>query len=204
MPVGLLIGRFDQSPVTQATSLRPRRWPTVSAVMFLILLPTLTCADFQLLAGQSRLEPGFLQTQVLPALTLSPRAAEALVKGIPLTINLDIGLYKKTKWSWYQQIASWKYPFRIQYHPLSNQFTLTRHSTPDIEVFQTLSETLDGVGTIRTREAVPQALNSDQLLEVRARVTLDYRALPGPLRLMVHFFPSWQLTGDWHRWQVSR
>ena len=204
MQCGLPIGHFDHLPVTQATSLRAKHWPTVSVVMFLVLLPPYALADFQLLAGQSHISAGFLETKVLPSITLSPQAAEALVKGIPLTINLDVHLYKKTRFSWHSQIAVWQYPLRIQYHALSNQFTLTRQSANDIEVFPTLSETLDGVGTFRIREAIPETMKSDQSLQVRARITLDHRALPGPLRLMVFFLPSWQLTGDWHRWQVTR
>ena len=183
--------------------LRARHWPTLSVVTFLALLPLHAVADFRLIAGESRAADGFVEIRVLPSIRLSSRAAEALVKGIPLTVNLDIHLYKETRFWWHTQVAAWQYPHKIQYHALSNQFTLTRQSGNTIEVFPTLSETLDGIGPLRTREMIPGSVESDQPFQVRARIALDYQTLPGPLRLMAFFFPSWQMTSEWLRWEVT-
>ena len=189
--------------MTQATLLRARHWPTLSVVTFLALLPLHAVADFRLIAGESRAADGFVEIRVLPSIRLSSRAAEALVKGIPLTVNLDIHLYKETRFWWHTQVAAWQYPHKIQYHALSNQFTLTRQSGNTIEVFPTLLETLDGIGPFRTRELIPAIAESDQPIQVRARIGLNYQSLPGPLRLMAFFFPSWQMTSEWLRWQVT-
>ena len=117
-------------------------------VTFLALLPLHAVADFRLIAGESRAADGFVEIRVLPSIRLSSRAAEALVKGIPLTVNLDIHLYKETRFWWHTQVAAWQYPHKIQYHHRKKSDDLVQIEFSKICIFWRFFDGFLGLGRI--------------------------------------------------------
>lgn len=171
----------------------------------------LTClgdalADFKV----TEVQPKFVeQSLVLTGnleLGLNAKVEEALAKGIPLEVNIDVQLQRERRFLWDSKIASWTLHRRIQYHALSGQY-LVSAAEPEPESGEsllTLQEALKQLGslngvTLKLEEPVaPDAAHSVDL-----RVSLDIEALPTPLRPVAYTSFTWHLNSGWSTWKVA-
>ena len=172
------------------------------------LIITLFCvsasADLSVLSGRSHTTADMVKTQTALLLDLGPEPAKALVNGIPLTINLNVLLLKESAWPWRISAAEWQYPFRIQYHALSNRYTLLQPVRGKFQAFTSLYEMLSSIRQVTLQEQIPIGVNQTDPIFIQVQLELDRRLLPGPLKLAALFLPSWQLDSGWQQWQVTR
>jgi|TARA_B100000959_G_scaffold73890_1_gene78573 hypothetical protein len=161
-------------------------------------------ADLSVLSGRSHTTADMVKTQTALLLDLGPEPAKALVNGIPLTINLNVLLVKESAWPWHINAAEWQYPFRIQYHALSNRYTLLQPVGRKFQAFTSLYEMLSSISQVTLQEQIPIGVNQTDPIFIQVQLELDRRLLPGPLKLAALFFPSWQLDSGWQQWQVTR
>jgi hypothetical protein len=129
--------------------------------------------------------------------------AQALSKGIGLTIVVQTRLYRASLASWYFKLANWEQRFRVEHHALSNRYTLTQVATGATDNFPTLTETLSAIGRFATTVDLPAGINENDDLQMRLRVSLDRKSLPGPLKLVALISKDWQLRSSWGRWKVN-
>ena len=161
-------------------------------------------ADLSVLSGRSHTTADMVKTQTALLLDLGPEPAKALVNGIPLTINLNVLLVKESAWPWHINAAEWQYPFRIQYHALSNRYTLLQPVGGKFQAFSSLYEMLSSIKQVTLQEQIPIGVNQTDPIFIQVQLELDRRLLPGPLKLAALFLPSWQLDSGWQQWQVTR
>ena len=197
--------RHDHSLVIQTKS-KWHQWVMnrLGAALIIALLPASTSADLSVLSGHSHAAAGMVKTQMTLLLDLGPEPAKALVNGIPLTINLNVSLVKESAWTWDISTAKWQYPFRIQYHALSNRYTLLQPVGKEFQAFTSLYEMLSSIRQVTLQEQIPAGENHTDPMSIQVRLELDKSMLPGPLKLAALFFPSWQLDSGWQQWQVTR
>jgi hypothetical protein len=197
--------RHDHSLVIQAKS-KWHQWAMnrLGAALIIALLPASASADLSVLSGRSHTAAGMVKTQMTLLLDLGPEPAKALVNGIPLTINLNVSLVKESAWTWHISVAKWQYPFRIQYHALSNRYTLLQPVGREFQAFTSLYEMLSSIRQVTLQEQIPAGENHTDPMSIQVRLELDKSMLPGPLKLAALFFPSWQLDSGWQQWQVTR
>ena len=172
--------------------------------LIIVLLSTPTSADLSVLSGRSHTTADMVKTQTTLLLDLGSEPAKALVNGIPLTINLNVLLVKESAWPWHINAAEWQYPFRIQYHALSNRYTLLQPVGRKFQAFTSLYEMLSSISQVTLQEQIPIGVNQTDPIFIQVQLELDRRLLPGPLKLAALFFPSWQLDSGWQQWQVTR
>ena len=183
---------------------RPIRLP--QALLLAMLLTGFSIpahAQFSVNSGQSKLAGGLLSTSARLTLKITGDPAQALSKGIGLTIVVQTRLYRASLASWYFKLANWEQRFRVEHHALSNRYTLTQVATGATDNFPTLTETLSAIGRFATTVDLPAGINEHDDLQMRLRVSLDRKSLPGPLKLVALISKDWQLRSSWGRWKVN-
>ncbi|MGE4635107.1 MAG: DUF4390 domain-containing protein [Arenicellales bacterium] len=183
---------------------RPIRLP--QALLLAMLLTGFSIpahAQFAVNSGQSKLAGGLLSTSARLTLKITGDPAQALSKGIGLTIVVQTRLYRASLASWYFKLANWEQRFRVEHHALSNRYTLTQVATGATDNFPTLTETLSAIGRFATTVDLPAGINENDDLQMRLRVSLDRKSLPGPLKLVALISKDWQLRSSWGRWKVN-
>ncbi len=160
-------------------------------------------AEFMVASGQSQLADNTLNTTARLNLKITGDPAQALTKGIGLTIVIKTRLYRASLASWFFKVATWEDRYRVEHHALSNLYTLTHTNTGMTEEFPTLAETLDAMERYAITVQLPSGINKHDTLQIRLQVTLDRNDLPGPLKLVALISRQWQLRSSWGRWKVS-
>ena len=183
---------------------RPIRLPQVLLLAMLLTGFSMPAhAQFAVNSGQSKLAGGLLSTSARLTLKITGDPAQALSKGIGLTIVVQTRLYRASLASWYFKLANWEQRFRVEHHALSNRYTLTQVATGATDNFPTLTETLSAIGRFATTVDLPAGINENDDLQMRLRVSLDRKSLPGPLKLVALISKDWQLRSSWGRWKVN-
>ncbi len=173
-------------------------------MLIIVLLSAPASAELSVLSGRSHTTGELVKTQATLLLDLGSEPAKALVNGIPLTINLNVLLVRESAWPWRIGAAEWQYPFRIQYHALSNRYTLLQPVEGEFQAFTSLYEMLSSIRQITLQEKIPPGVKQTDPISIQVQLKIDRRLLPGPLKLAALFLPSWQLDSGWQQWQVTR
>lgn len=163
-------------------------------------------ADFKVTEVQPKFAEQSLVLNGNLELGLNAKVEEALAKGIPLEVSVDVHLHRERRFLWDRKIASWTLHRRIQFHALSGQY-LVSTSAPEAEYGEsllTLQEALKQLGslngvTLKLEEPVTPGTSHS----VDVRVSLDIEALPTPLRPVAYTSFTWHLNSGWSTWKVA-
>jgi len=163
-------------------------------------------ADFKI----ADVQPKFAEQSLTFAgnldLGLSPNVEEALAKGIPLEVVIDVRLYHQRRYLWDKKIASWTLRRRIQYHALSGQYLVSagEGEAETRESLLTQQEALKQLGSLsELKFALPES-PTEGTYSTDIRVSLDIEALPTPLRPVAYTSFAWHLNSGWTSWKVAR
>ena len=163
-------------------------------------------ADFKI----ADVQPKFTEQSLTFAgnldLGLSPKVEEALAKGIPLEVVIDVRLYHQRRYLWDRKIASWTLRRRIQYHALSGQYLISagEGETETRESLLTQQEALKQLGSLSDLKLALPESPSAGAYSADIRVSLDIEALPTPLRPVAYTSFAWHLNSGWTSWKVAR
>ncbi|MEK6551575.1 MAG: DUF4390 domain-containing protein [Pseudomonadota bacterium] len=141
-------------------------------------------------------------------LTLPRKVDEAVNKGIPFEIVIEVRLYRERGLLWNETIGSWQRRRELRYHALSGQFLVREiGAKPEQqESFATLPEAMRAlVSLVELRLPLERELPADgyQYL-ARVRAWLDIESLPTPLRPRAYTSLDWHLGTGWGTWKVAR
>ena len=138
--------------------------------LIIVLLSAPALADLSILSGRSHTTADIVNTQTTLLLDLGSEPAKALVNGIPLTINLNVLLIKESVWPWRISVTEWQFPFRIQYHALSNRYTLLKPIEGEFQAFTSLYEMLSSIKQVTLQEQIPTAVNQTDPISIQVRL----------------------------------
>ena len=163
-------------------------------------------ADFKIVDVQPKFTEQSLTFSGNLDLGLSPKVEEALAKGIPLEVVIDVRLYHRRRYLWDKNIASWTLRRRIQYHALSGQYLISEGEgeSETRESLLTQQEALKQLGSLSDLKLALAATPSDGDYYTDIRVSLDIEALPTPLRPVAYTSFAWHLNSGWTSWKVAR
>ena len=180
-----------------------RRWATT---MLALACFSEASADFKIVDVQSKIVDQSLVLTGHLELGLNAKVEEALAKGIPLEVNIDVLLHRERRFLWDREIASWTLHRRIQFHALSGQYLVsTSAPEPDYgESLLTLQEALKQLGSLNdVTLKLEEPVTPDAAHTVDMRVSLDIEALPTPLRPVAYTSFTWHLNSGWSTWKVA-
>lgn len=169
-------------------------------------------AGFQVKSARPFLSERVLHVNTRLDLSLNARTEEALAKGIPIDVVIEINLVRHRWWWGNKIITDHTLRRRIQFHALSRQYLVSgRHSERGLihqpaESFGSLDAALAHAGALEDftipltpkKEIDPGARH---LLQLRAR--LDIEALPMLMRPLAYTLPSWRLSTGWTEWPIA-
>jgi hypothetical protein len=182
-------------------------WRLAGIASAWLLLISPVAADFSVSEINARLESGKLSLTGNLDLSLNSRVEEAVSKGIPLDVDIELRLYRTRPVIWAKQLSEWKLRKQIRYHALSGQYLVseTRDGAEVLENFTSLQQALSQMGNLGDRMfEINARMAPDDSLIVDARVSLDIETLPAPLRPVAYTSLDWRLNSGWTSWKVQR
>lgn len=141
-------------------------------------------------------------------LALTAKTEEALAKGIPLDVIIDVRLIRHRTLLWDKRVADWQLRRRVQFHALSGQYLVSglHPDVYDLASFDTLALALSHIGVLQAAElplAKNKNISSDDRYTLELRVYLDLEALPSLLRPVAYTSPAWHINSGWTAWTVQ-
>jgi uncharacterized protein DUF4390 len=136
--------------------------------------------------------------------SLSAKALEALSQGVPLTLELQIRVFRRRRFLWDEEVASLKQSYQLKYHPLTEQYLVKNLNTESQHSYPTLDAALNDLGHLQNFPMLDRrVLESGEKYTAGLRVRLDIEALPAPLRPLAYLSPAWRLSSDWYSWPLQ-
>lgn len=139
-------------------------------------------------------------------LSLTPKVEEAIGKGIPLQLVIDLRLYRQRPVIWDKQVNGWSVRRELSYHALSGQYLIGGVSAvvADRESFTSLNEALTELGTLdQVILPLGAPLKADAKYYIDVRVGINVEALPALLRPVAYTSSDWDLNSGWTTWKVQ-
>jgi Domain of unknown function (DUF4390) len=214
--------RNTSFPSTPAT---PSRWAAACALILALWLPFAGRAQefaapradappaplkaeedpgyFEIREAKTELEDGVYFLDARIEYRLSSEARSALQSGLPLTIRVEVELLNNRRFWFDNEEAALRQRYQLEYHALSERFTVQNLNSGDQTSFSTLYAALDSLGHLNHLPLIDSALlESTHDYYLRMRAVLDAEKLPGPLRLIAFWRRDWSLGSDWYQWQL--
>jgi hypothetical protein len=158
---------------------------------------------FEIREAKTELRDGVYFLDARIEYRLSSEARSALQSGLALTIRVEVELLNDRRFWFDNEEAALHQRYQLEYHALSERFTVQNLNSGDQTSFSTLYAALDSLGHVNQLPLIDSALlepTHDYYLRMRA--VLDAEKLPGPLRLIAFWRRDWSLGSDWYRWQL--
>lgn len=134
---------------------------------------------------------------------LSEQVLEALRKGVPITVSLDIEVWRDRRYWLSHRVATLQQRYQLQFHALTQQYLVTNLNTGIQSSVPSLSAALDMIGTIIDLPLIDkQLLHNEGNYWGRMRANLDADMLPAPLLILSYVTPGWWLSSDWFTWRL--
>jgi len=183
-------------------------WRRLAALLLGLAVFGRAAADFKVADVQPKFAEQSLVLSGNIDLGLSSQVEEALSKGIPLEVVIEVRLYQYRRFLWDKQVDAWTLHRSIQYHALSGQY-LVSAGDPDAETRESLltqQEALKSLGSLNDlRLTLANHVPADNnYYSVDVRASLDIEALPTPLRPVAYTSFAWHLNSGWTTWKVAR
>ena len=172
-----------------------------------VLVATATWADggvFVVEQAGTRLEEGVYRLDARISYQFSDAVREALQNGVPLTVEIQIEVYRG-RWYWLNEdVAELSQFYLLQFHALSRQYLLTSLNSGAQRSFSSLYSALEVMGRMQDVPILDnKLLKPNTRYQARLRVRLDIESLPSPLRPVAYLSDEWRLVSEWYEWSLS-
>lgn len=176
----------------------------LSAAVLCGMQPEFVRADFVVTDVKARLDRNDLYVSTRIQLDLSEQAELAVENGVPLVVLTEFVLMRDG-FLWDETLLESRIRQQLRYHSLADRYVVENLEGGEMNTYSSVSKALKSMGVLRSRlSPLPAEVDIDRpeyTLEVRSR--LDINRLPAALRPLAFFSPSWRLSSDWTKWQVT-
>ena len=179
--------------------------PESFSVLLLVVALTLSaCSDpaadgrFELSRVEATWTNGWMNVTCEQQLSLSNEARNALIHGVPLTIQLELLLRNSGSQT---RVSNETYNYEIRYLPLSDYYQLALPGADTVRTFPRLRHVLAELTSMNVsfETGVLPAGN----YELLARTRLDQQRMPPPMRLPVLLSSKWRHDSSWSSWPLE-
>jgi len=187
----------------QYCCLRPRYW--LLLLMFAALPALSQAADFKISNQNCRSQGNAFVLDADIDFDFSDKAIEALLNGVPLTLEIHLQVRRKGAWLWEKDLLDSRIRYPIRYHPLASVYQVIDLQNNAQQSFVTREVAISSLGDIRGLPVILHSqLEKGKIYNIGLRATLDVDSLPLPLRTMAYLSPDWNLSSKWHSCRVRR
>lgn len=174
--------------------------------MFVAALPALSQAsDFKISNQTCRSQDNAFVLDADIDFDFSDKAIEALLNGVPLTLEIHLQVRRKGAWLWEKDLLDSRIRYQIRYHPLASVYQVIDLQNNAQQSFVTREVAISSLGDIRGLPVILHSqLEKGKIYKIGLRATLDVDSLPLPLRTMAYLSPDWNLSSKWHSCRVRR
>ncbi|MGH8475802.1 MAG: DUF4390 domain-containing protein [Methylococcales bacterium] len=175
-------------------------------VLFFYGVPVGQAADYGFSIQKAEVVPA-RSSHVLNAdidYRFSPRAADALAHGVPLTLVVKVRVNRYRRFFWNKTVFSKKLVYRLRYHALRKRYQVYDEVQGGNRYFSSLPATVEAMGKIRGLTVLgPDEFRADARYEAKLKASLDIEALPLPLRSIAYLIPQWYMSSGWYSWSLE-
>jgi hypothetical protein len=169
-----------------------------------ILLTLLACSSpdsderFELTQVDATWSNGRMKVTCEQRLALSNEAREALIHGVPLTIDLELALRDTGSQI---RVADQLNSYEIRYLPMSDHYQLTHEGDQSVKTFPRLRHVLAALSKLQV--SFDTGVLPSGEYELLARTRLDQNSMPPPMRLPVMLSARWRHDTSWSSWPLE-
>jgi hypothetical protein len=138
------------------------------------------------------------------SMNFSADVIEALENGIPLTIAVEVQVFRERPW-WRNIIIKESLQlFELRYHPLTDVHEVKNIASGARYSFNSREDAMATLGTIRGASLIEKKmLTQPNRYYAQIRTLLDISYLPTALRQIASLSSSWRLESPWYRWEID-
>jgi hypothetical protein len=131
-----------------------------------------------------------------------PEGARAAIReGVPLTLDLEIGVQRGRRLWLDETVATLEQHYELVFHALSERYLVRNLNSSEQSSFATLEAALDFLRVIDDLPILDRALlETDQSYEICLRASLDVRTMPDTLRFVLFWTDDWRQRSEWYTW----
>lgn len=160
-------------------------------------------AGFEVLSATTKLEGGVYRLSAQIEYRFSSAALDALQNGVPLTVEIEMEVWRRRPWLWDETVYALAQRFQLEYHTLSRQYLVSNLNSGERRGFPTRTAALRFMGKINDFPLLDRSLlTGNERYEGALRARLDLEALPAPLRLFAYLSEDWRLSSEWRSWPL--
>ena len=179
--------------------------PESFLVLLLVVALTLSaCSDpaadgrFELSRVEATWTNGWMNVTCEQQLALSNEARNALIHGVPLTVQLELLLRNSGSQT---RVGNETYSYEIRYLPLSDYYQLALPGMDTVRTFPRLRHVLAELSNLNVSFETGVLPAGDY--ELLARTRLDQQRMPPPMRLPVLLSSKWRHDSSWSSWPLE-
>jgi len=177
---------------------------TISVFLLMAALSIGACSDpaadgrFELTRVEAKWTNGWMNVACEQQLSLSNEARNALIHGVPLTVQLELLLRNSGSQT---RVGNETYNYEIRYLPLSDHYQLSLFDGATIRTFPRLRHVLAELSSLNVSFETGVLPAGDY--ELLARTRLDQQRMPPPMRLPVLLSSKWRHDSSWSSWPLE-
>jgi hypothetical protein len=127
----------------------------------------------------------------------------ALEHGVELDIAILVRLRRDREWLWDPLVAEQQVRYRLQHHPLSDDYVLTDTATGERQQFASREGALRAAGRIKNvLLAEESVLEAGSTYRGYMKVRLEVENVPPPLAPITYVSEAWRMESSWYEWVV--
>jgi hypothetical protein len=179
--------------------------PETTRLLLLTMAFTLAaCSDpaadgrFELNQVEAKWANGRMDVTFKQQLSLSNEARNALVHGVPLTIQLELLLRDVVSRT---RLGDKTSSYEIRYLPMSDHYQLSHSGTTRVKTFPRLRHVLAELSSLSVSFETGVLPAGDY--ELLARTSLDQQEMPPPMRIPVLLSSKWRHDSSWSSWPLE-
>jgi len=174
------------------------------SLMLLLLAPfSVVGEEFKIKNFSSRQVDGQYLMDAEIDYRFSDKAIEALLNGVPLTLEVHVQLRDSKAWIWQKDLIDLRLRYRLRYLALASVYQVVDLQSDTHQNFHTQRSALEALGELRGVPLVYQdRLKQGRSYRLSLRSRLDIEALPLPLRPIAYVTSAWKLSSDWSEWVI--
>ena len=178
---------------------------SLTLLFLLNALPRLSSASDFLISSAISYDSGdMILVDADLTMNFSEDVVDALENGIPLTIAVEVQVYRERPWWRDVVIKESLQLFELRYHPLTDVHEVKNIATGERYSFNSREDAMATLGTIRGASLIEKKLiKPGNRYFVQMRTLLDISYLPNALRQIASLSSAWRLESPWYKWFID-